>query len=422
MKVNLEELVAQEIIDSTTADKIIAYYQTKSATAPNRILLVFGILGAILIGLGIILIVAHNWDNFPRAIKNILAFLPLLTGQAICAYTLLKKSNDIVWQESSAVFLVFAIGVCIATISQTYHIQGDLGSFLLTWLLLGLPLIYTMNSSATSLLYIGGVVWYTFESGFDGDHQPWYCWGLLVLALPHYYWLWRNKYNSNFFHFHSWIIAISCLILLATWGKSGEKWLSIAYVSLLAIYFLIGKLFLAQQKIAHNPYLSIGAIGTIGFFLFFSFMNNWTSFITKNWSLATAPQQREFWVAILLALIATGLAFRFFQFKRSWSPLALGFLLFFLLFLIAFQQALLATILSNFYVLAVGVFYIFEGNRSNSLSQLNLGLLTLFILIFARFLDIDLSFITRGILFILMGIGFFWANYRLVKMNQSQGS
>ena len=67
------------------------------------------------------------------------------------------------------------------------------------------------------------------------------------------------------------------------------------------------------------------------------------------------------------------------------------------------------------FVLMVGLYYIYQGSHQNNLSILNLGLITISILIIARFLDIDLSFIARGLLFIIMGLGFFFANYRLIK-------
>ena len=184
IKIDLEELVEAGIIDTSTADKVEVFYSEKSKNTPNRILLAFGILGAVLVGLGIILIVAHNWDNLSRPFKNFLAFLPMLIGQAACAYTLWKQSDSMVWRESASVFLVFAIGACIATISQIYNIQGELGSYLLTWLLLGLPITYVMKSSANNLLYIGGVIWFTLVSGFDGSYSPFLFIGLL-LSLIH---------------------------------------------------------------------------------------------------------------------------------------------------------------------------------------------------------------------------------------------
>ena len=63
MQRNLNELVAANIISQEIADKIQDYYNHKKGLSVNRLFVIFGILGGILIGLGIILIIAHNWDN-----------------------------------------------------------------------------------------------------------------------------------------------------------------------------------------------------------------------------------------------------------------------------------------------------------------------------------------------------------------------
>lgn len=378
-------------------------------------MLAFGILGAVLVGLGIILIVAHNWDNLSRPFKNFLAFLPMLIGQAACAYTLWKKSESIVWRESASVFLVFAIGACIATISQIYNIQGELGSYLLTWLLLGLPITYVMKSSATNLLYIGGVIWFTLVSGFDGSYSPFLFIGLLLLAIPHYYRLWKLQPNSNFLHLHTWALAVAGLLVLAAWGQENGRWLLVAFMSVLAIYYFLGLQLFDRQQLRHNPFLIIGTIGTIGLFLFFSFRGNWNNLVADNWSIAGSYTTRDFWVAIVLSLIAIGFLIRHVSLKKRLSPIAFAFLLFIALFLIAIHEPVISIILSNIFVLMVGLYYIYQGSHQNNLSILNLGLITTSILIIARFLDIDLSFIARGLLFIIMGLGFFFANYRLIK-------
>ena len=85
---DIEKLVGEEIISLETANRIKAYYKTTAANSSNRLMVIFGVLGAFLIGMGIILILAHNWDLLPRFIKTTFAFIPLLVGQGICAYTL----------------------------------------------------------------------------------------------------------------------------------------------------------------------------------------------------------------------------------------------------------------------------------------------------------------------------------------------
>src|SRR6187431_2989126 len=102
----LPELVDAEVITEETAKKISAYYESKASGSPNRLFIVFGILGALLVGMGIILIIAHNWDSLNKGVKLSLALLPLLLGQALCAYALLKENKSVAWKESASVFLM----------------------------------------------------------------------------------------------------------------------------------------------------------------------------------------------------------------------------------------------------------------------------------------------------------------------------
>jgi len=71
----IPELISAGIITQKTADKILGHYKNKSGSSTQRLLIVLGILGAILVGLGIILIIAHNWDGLLRSSKTFFAFL-----------------------------------------------------------------------------------------------------------------------------------------------------------------------------------------------------------------------------------------------------------------------------------------------------------------------------------------------------------
>ncbi len=114
----LPELIKAGIITQKTADKILDHYKNKSGSSTYRLLIVLGILGAILFGLGIILIIAHNWDGLPRSTKTFFAFLPRLIGQFFCGFSLIKKQNNILWRESNATFLFFANATSISLISH----------------------------------------------------------------------------------------------------------------------------------------------------------------------------------------------------------------------------------------------------------------------------------------------------------------
>lgn len=419
--INLEDLVDQGIIDLPTAQKIETYYINQAADAPNRVSLVFGVIGAALIGLGIMLIFAHNWDNFSRPIKTFLAVLPMLIGQIACGYTLLKQKDQQGWREASATFLFFAVGGCIAMVSQIYNLEGELGSFLLTWMLLCLPLIYVMQSSIVSLLYIGGVTWYGTNMGYENRNEPYFFWVLLAAALPHYYQLYKNRPTGNAFNYHSWAIALSVLGTLGLWSLNAPVLMWVAYVTLLSVYFLIGNLpFFRTKKTANNPFLLIGIIGTILFFLIFTFVGFWEDLLRKDMGWVDAIISQEFFISTVLALSAFYLLvkLRFFQNIEKITPLPLGFLVFLLVYVLGYNYPMMGMVLSNLLVLAIGIFYIYRGNQLQNLGVLNLGLLTLAALITCRFFDMDMSFVTRGILFVLVGIAFFVANYRLLQQRK----
>src|SRR5690349_9221639 len=97
---DIPELVKADVITPETADRIRDYYKTKSRTSPNQLFIVFAIIGSILVGLGIILMMAHNWDELSRITKTFFAFLPLLLGQILCGYILIKKQARTTWRES----------------------------------------------------------------------------------------------------------------------------------------------------------------------------------------------------------------------------------------------------------------------------------------------------------------------------------
>ena len=148
---DLSELIDAGILTEGTAADITAYYKDKEKEAPNLLMIVFGILGALLIGLGIILILAHNWEFFSRPLKTAIAFIPLLVGQGLCGFTLWRQSDSVAWREASSTFLFIAIGACISLLSQIYNIEGSLSGFTLMWMGLALPVIYVMRSSAASI-------------------------------------------------------------------------------------------------------------------------------------------------------------------------------------------------------------------------------------------------------------------------------
>ncbi|MBP2663509.1 MAG: hypothetical protein H6Q71_1457 [Firmicutes bacterium] len=66
-------------------------------------------------------------------------------------------------------------------------------------------------------------------------------------------------------------------------------------------------------------------------------------------------------------------------------------------------------------MLWLSVSIITNGVRNQRIGVVNLGMMTIVALIVARFFDIDVSFVVRGIVFVLVGLGFLAANVVLLR-------
>ena len=412
----LQELLKANVVTAETAEKIRQYFDKKQEENQNKLSSVFGILGAILVGLGVILVFAHNWDTLSRLTKTLLSFLPLIIGQLFCGYSILKKSESSAWRESSAVILFFAVGSSIALIAQVYNIPGDLNSFLMIWMLLCLPLVYLLKSSIVSLLYLTGITYYGCNANYFTypSAQSYYYWLLLLGIAPHYCELLKTKAASNFTLFHHWFIALSIVICLGTIAHKNGNSIALSYMSLFTIFYFIGQTpFFEKQKLKNNSYLIFGKLGILYLLLLYSFKWFWDKSIYNTSSLSETFFSTEFIIAFLLTTFACVLFYKkniSTNFKDI-SILELAFFTNILFFIPGYEFSIVA----NGIVLAIGISEIKRGNQLNHLGILNFGLILITILITCRFFDTDLSFVIRGILFITIGLGFFLTNYLMFK-------
>ena len=424
---DLPELLNSGIITQETADNIKSFYDKKKEASSNKLIVIFGILGALLIGLGIILIIAHNWDNLNRPLKTVFAFIPLITGQLLCAFALMKKNESVAWRESASTFLFFAIGAAISLISQIYNIPGRTSVFLLTWMLLSFPLIYLMRSSFVSLLYIIGISYYAGEVGFSFstsfDYN--YYWLLLLIVLPHYWMLYKSGKHTNFFTFHSWFIAISLLIGLGTYSKAYEQFMMISYFSLLGLFYLLGNTdFFNKQKIINNSYLLLGGFGTLVMLLVLSFDFFWESLIKTDFFFNEVLVSPDFITALITSITAL-ILFIYNKKKYSFSTFDFNeiiFILFIIIFFLGFEFTIFPIIMINLILFTSGLYYIWRGVKSNHLLLMNYGLIIIAALITCRFFDTNLSFVLRGILFVGLGLAFFFTNYLMLKRKNEHNS
>jgi len=418
LKSELDELVEAEVISSEVSTSISKYYASKTNNNPNKLFAIFGVLGSLLVGLGVILILAHNWDDFSRASKTVWAFVPLVVGQLFVAFTLFKKKSA-AWKETAATFLFFAIGASISLVSQIYNIPGSMPSFLITWIILAAPLVYLLRSHVSVLLHLLFATIYACNLGYFNDDQPWWYLLLLLYVIPHYYGQIKNAPKSNLTGILNWLFPLSMLISLGAFTSGNETIGFLIYVALFGLFYNIGKLpFFSAQRLRTNGYIMLGSLGTVTTLMLASFKWVWSDYV----SIMSSTD--DIIIAVVLTLAAIGVLVYLFL-KRaipSFNLFQYAFIGFAIIFAVSYAQPELPIILTNILVFALGIFAIRIGSRTNRFSILNYGLLIITVLIACRFFDTNISFIIRGLLFVGIGVGFFAANYMMYKKQQKQNT
>jgi len=419
---DLHELVDAQVISGETAQQIAGYYRKKQDRLPsakNKQLLLFGILGALLVGIGLMFIIANQWEEFPRSIKTVCAFLLLIIPQLLCLYAMVKKPDKVVWRESTALILFFAVGASISLVSQIYHINGEASTFILTWMLLVAPLIYILNSSAVSLAYLFGMMSYSFSVRFDVSF-PWseqLYWMLLLVPMPRYLQLLKTYQEAPLFVLHNWAIPAVLTLTIGTISHNFGVLMVPLYFTLFGIFYQIGnQSYFSRRGPEMNGYRVIGIAGTIVTLVVMSFKSNWEKLMEKHFEMDQLVNSPEFLVNMVLIALALFMLYRETR-KRRVSELKLmelSWLIFLPIFVLGCFSTL-AVILVNLLVLVVGIWLIREGARISNLGLLNAGMVVITSLLICRSFDIDLTYVVKGVLFVVVGSGFFVSNWWILK-------
>ena len=383
--------------------------------------------GSILVAAGIVLLIAHNWDDFSRPVRSVIAFLPLLTAQALSVFVLMRRGESKAWRECAAIFNVAAVGTAISLVSQTYQITGSLANFIFVWMLLSIPLVYLMRTTLGAITYlIGAIFWLFARSGWR--ENPLYFWMLLLLVVPYFAALYRRNRGTQETSWVAIVLAITAAIGLGFTAHFSEANLGVvAFAGFFAAVYICGIEFFpaADSGRPHLLALLSGvAIGVMTIVL--TFEGIWrhkplqapidlphgisiaielsfpiAAVVLAVWSFVRRRAQFSVLAAAFPVVVGVGwfMASGCDSSSMSW-PVSCG---------------LWAAVLLDVYALGLGVELIARGLRADSTARTNFGLLIIAALGIARFFDSDLSFVTRAIGFIVIGVGFILTNVVLFK-------
>jgi len=179
------------LIDAGTRDRLAAYEAEHAR--PLLLWAVWGI-GALAIGLGVVSVVAANWEDIPGLLR-LAVHLALIGGLLGLLFTREERlAERSPWIVEALVFITAALGLTFfGHLGQVYQTSSPLWQPLAVWLALFAPLLLlTGRSWPTALAVGGGAVWTAWEyattiTGYDAPDDPgvaWLTWQGAVVALP----------------------------------------------------------------------------------------------------------------------------------------------------------------------------------------------------------------------------------------------
>ena len=130
----------------------------------GKLITILSIMGSVLLGMGVILFFASNWQGIPRPIKLLLIFTAILAAD-YTGYTLrfTKKNYP---RVGGALLLLGAIlyGAGIWLIAQIFNIKSHYPNGVLLWAVGVLPMGYILGLN--SILYLGILI-FTIWTGME---------------------------------------------------------------------------------------------------------------------------------------------------------------------------------------------------------------------------------------------------------------
>lgn len=399
----VEEWIDEGLIDHSQGESILARYGASLVDARSSSLgyYVLSALAALFVGLALLLILSHNWDQIPR-LTRMLGLMALTLSVNLTGVRYLYKGT-----ENTGILWLFFGSICygatIMLIGQIYHIGEHYPDGIFFWSLGILPLIFLTRSRLIALLcLVLATIWMFVETAADFFPYSyplfpvaglWLAWirrdsNTLFLGSLAGLVIWLNLFLAwaagDFYRLKSVIdqfpVTISCGLLLAGFAIRLTRSNTIAlqhYGQSLHLWLLRGSLFLL---------------------FILSFDNFWKEFIRDTYFLGFSSP---------LFIPASGLIAFYWSAPSglsSWGPIVCNAIFFALSFgWIAFGNGDKTTLalLSNFMLVFSGVWLIRRGIDNGITHYFYTGITVLLLTALFRYFDLIGEYIGGALLFIV---------------------
>lgn len=413
----LDEWVKEEIVTSQQAAALRRRHPFLTEGGLPWGAIIFSCLGAVIIGLGVILLLAYNWDKIHRLYKlgMIIGAIVIAHGIGLRLFFASTRYRNL--GEALCLLGTMLFGAGIWLVAQIYHIEEHFTTAFLLWGMGAFLLALVMSSIPQAILSAVLIAtWCVTERVTFDVAMP--VAPLLIFCLGVFAWLKQSRILLAI------VIPAFVICFEVVVPHSEDVWS--VNLSLLEIGAMLVAFQLLVRRVGNFP-KSSAVFGFFGWVLFLVLVfilafpdayNEWMLGAVREMSMSTAAWQyllgaacMAVWIAILLYHV-----FRvetpdrqLIGLETYLIPLTVLFIftrLFFWPDYTVYSDWTIAAPLNMvFLVLSVGM--ITRGCRRALIGPTVIGSLLLIALMLARFFDLFGSLVVRGLVFLVVGAGLF---------------
>ncbi len=379
--------VEKGIIDKNQAMSILGLYNL-SYDDKNKNFSIISILGYLFLGLSVIVMIGHNWENLPALARAGLLIFTTLALHIISFYLFKTKNNSNLFFLANLLY-----GASIILIAQAYHL-GTYAPDGVFWWAFGsfLVAIFIKNPWVNLQCFTLALIWLYME--LDNDFYPFAFW--IFLAFCAYSLYFSKQSKTLYFLFLSSIIYFVPYSLV--YFSFGGAWVSYKYMEyyLFLTPFFGYLAFLSIYKLNLEPYFNMTKIYInllVNFFSFFLLSKS----IHLDFSLALW-QKLPFQITlgiIIMPILALTIALK----NKDLYIISAFFVCVITSFFLPYPFWLINIILFSYYA-----YNVYKGIMSNDFSRYFIASLSVLIFAFMRYISLIHDYITAAIFFFICAL------------------
>jgi uncharacterized membrane protein len=411
-----ERIISKEQAELICSRYGVDYHNLSRRSYGHKVLVGFGCL---FIGLALITLIGHNWDEIPRAIR-MSGLIALTLGANLFGLVNFRREQT---SKAVAWFFLgsFLYGASIMLIAQIYHIGEHFPDGIFWWAIGVLPVAILLESTLIMMLAMSlGFIWFFVESSMN--FYP----TLFPVFLAAILWHLCRGRQSN-------ILFLSFIFGLGIWSEYTLAWLmgdksgfkpgaeNVALVvGLFVVFHGLSRWLVESKEHRLADYGTLLGLWVLRFTIItlfvFSFKEPWKELIKAEWQLVGTTIT----LSLLLSILAIWLVYQ--ARKTIVSTVA---------FVLLFNISLLAVILvkdpghgvvfqfaDNIVLVGVGIWLIVRGIQDHISVYLYAGVFTILATGLLRYIDLIGNYIGASVLFailaaILLLVAKYWKSHQV---------